>query len=87
MAMKDDDIIELLADFEHDRWSRWQKYLFSKCIVNVDGSLTIPKELVDRWARQMDTDYDNLSEQEKNSDRKEAIRIIKCIEKMRTSDD
>ena len=48
MAMKDDDIIELLADFEHDRWSRWQKYLFSKCIVNVDGSLTIPKELVDR---------------------------------------
>jgi len=87
MAMKDDDIIELLADFEHDRWSRWQKYLFSKCIVNVDGSLTIPKELVDRWARQMDTDYDNLSEQEKNSDRKEAIRIIKCIEKRRTSDD
>lgn len=87
MAMKDDDIIELLADFEHDRWSRWQKYLFSKCIVNVDGSLTIPKELVDRWARQMDTDYDNLSEQEKNSYRKEAIRIIKCIEKMRTSDD
>ncbi len=87
MVMKDDDIIELLADFEHDRWSRWQKYLFSKCIVNVDGSLTIPKELVDRLVRQMDTDYDNLSEQEKNSDRKEAIRIIKCIEKSRTSDD
>lgn len=87
MAMKDDDIIELLADFEHDRWSRWQKYLFSKCIVNVDGSLTIPKELVDRWVRQMDTDYDHLSEQEKNSVRKEAIRIIKCIEKKRTSDD
>lgn len=35
----------------------------------------------------MDTDYDHLSEQEKNSDRKEAIRIIKCIEKRRTSDD
>ena len=87
MAMKDDDIIELLADFEHDRWSRWQKYLFSKCIVNVDGSLTIPKDLVDRWVRQMYTDYDHLSEQEKNSVRKEAIRIIKCIEKKRTSDD
>ena len=77
--MKDNDIIEKLADFEHDRWSRWQKHLFSKCIINKDGSLTIPKEFVDRWTRQMETDYINLSEQEKDSDRKEAMRIIKCI--------
>ena len=75
MAMKDDDIIELLADFEHDRWSRWQKYLFSKCIVNVDGSLTIPKKLVDRWARQMDTDYDNLSEQKKTLIEKKQLEL------------
>ena len=55
-----DDLIELLADFEHDRWSRWQKYLFNKCIINSDGTLTIPKDLVDRWSRQMITDYENL---------------------------
>ena len=77
--MKDNNIIEKLADYEHDRWSRWQKHLFSKCIINKDGSLTIPKEFVDRWTRQMETDYINLSEQEKDSDRKEAMRIIKCI--------
>lgn len=77
--MKNDDMIELLADFEHDRWSRWQKYLFSKCIVNSDGTLTIPKELVDRWTRQMNTNYKNLPEEEKNSDRREARRIIECI--------
>ncbi len=77
--MKNDDMIELLADFEHDRWSRWQKYLFSKCIVNSDGTLTMPKELVDRWTRQMNTNYKNLPEEEKNSDRREARRIIECI--------
>ena len=78
--MKNEEIIELLAGFEHDRWSRWQKYLFSKCIVNNDGSLTIPKELVKRWNRQISTNYNSLTEQEKDSDKKETIRIIKCIE-------
>lgn len=77
--MKNDDIIELLAAFEHDRWSRWQKYLFNKCIVNEDETLTIPKELVNRWTRQINTDYKDLSEKEKDSDRKEAIRIMECI--------
>lgn len=47
--MRKNDIIEKLAAYEHDRWSRWQKYLFSKCINNQDGGLTIPKEFVDRW--------------------------------------
>lgn len=74
-----DDIIEKLADYEHDRWARWQKYLFSKCMIHQDGSLTIPKEFVDRWTRQVNTDYIDLSEREKDSDRKEAIRIIECI--------
>lgn len=87
ITMKNDDIIELLAEFEHDRWSRWQKYLFIKCIVNDDGTLTIPKELVNRWTRQINTNYKNLSEREKDSDRKESIRIIKCIEKRRISDE
>ena len=74
------DVIEILAQYEHDRWSRWQRYLFSKCKVNKDGSLTIPKEFVERWARQMNTEYNNLLESEKASDRIEAKRIIKCME-------
>lgn len=72
-------IVDKLADYEHDRWSKWQKYLFSKCIFNKDGNLIIPKEYVDRWTRQMNTNYDNLSNEEKNSDIKEANRIIECI--------
>jgi len=76
-----DNIIDKLASYEHNRWSRWQKYLFTKCIINKDGSYTIPKEFVDRWTRQMNTRYIDLSEQEKDSDKKEAIRILNCIKK------
>ena len=46
------ELVERLATVEHDRWSRWQAYLFSKCIKNEDGSLTIPKESVEHWQRQ-----------------------------------
>ena len=75
----EEKLIEALADFEHDRWSRWQKHLFSKCIKNEDGSYTIPKEYVERWNRQINTKYSDLSEEEKESDRREAKRIIQCI--------
>ena len=74
--MKNNDIIEKLAAYEYDRWSRWQKHLFSKCMINQDGSLTIPKAFVDRWSRQINTNYIDLSSKEKDSERKEAIRII-----------
>lgn len=79
--MENNNLIELLADYEHDRWSRWQKYLFDKCIKNDDGSLTIPKQLVDRWSRQINTNYGNLSAEEQSSDKKEADRILKILKK------
>ena len=78
--MENKNLIELLANYEHDRWARWQKYLFSKCIKNDDGSLTIPKEYVNRWNRQINTDYNDLSIEEQLSDKKEAIKIIEIVE-------
>ncbi len=76
-----EEIIEKLANYEHDRWSRWQKHLFSKCLKNEDGSMTIPKEFVDRWNRQINTSYFDLSNEEQESDKKEAIKILKIIKK------
>jgi hypothetical protein len=70
---------ELLADLCHKQWSGWMEYLFSKCENNSDGSVTIPKEFVDRWKRQLSTDYDNLSEKEKDSDRIEADKFLKLF--------
>lgn len=76
---KDKDLIELLSKKEHDRWAKWQKHVHSCCTSNEDGSLTIPKEKVDRWERQIKTDYDNLSEQEKDSDRRQVLETLKTI--------
>ncbi len=63
--------IEAAAAIEHERWSGWMKYLFSKCEPIVEGAL-IPLDSVAHWTRQIQTPYAELSEREKESDRKEA---------------
>ena len=41
-AMK--EFIEEGANLEHDRWARWQKYMFSKGTVDEAGVFHLPKE-------------------------------------------
>ena len=55
------------------------KYLFSVSKKNEDGSITIPKDKVKRWERQLKTDYEDLSNKEKESDRKEVRKFMKVI--------
>lgn len=74
-----DNLRERLAADEHDRWARWQRYLHSCCEQNPDGSITIPAVLVERWERQIITPYEDLSEAEKESDRREADRILQLL--------
>jgi hypothetical protein len=74
--MTQENLIELLADKEHDSWSRWMQYLFSKCEVNPDGSLTIPSGYVAALQKQIDTPYSQLSEREKQYDRDEVALIL-----------
>lgn len=70
------ELVETLADIAHQQWSGWMEYLFSKSIYNADGSVTIPAPLVERWQRQRITPYAALPENEKESDRKEAARVL-----------
>lgn len=76
----EEDIIEKLADNEHNRWTNWQKYVHSKCIRNQDGSLTIPKEYVEHWEYEINTKYKDLQENIKESDRKEVIQVLKILD-------
>lgn len=71
---------EDFASQAHEQWSHWMKYLFKVSEENEDGSVTIPKELVDRWKRQMDTHFLNLSEQERKSDYEQADKYLKLLE-------
>lgn len=72
-------LTEELADLAHRQWARWMEYLFEKSTLNEDGTVTIPKWAVDRWKRQVNTEYKDLPEEEKESDRNEARRVIEAI--------
>ena len=70
---------EELAALSHEQWSGWMKYLFTKCRTRDNREVVIPKWAVERWQRQMVTLYADLPEDEKNSDREEADRILAII--------
>lgn len=75
-------IKELLADLCHRQWSGWMVYLFSKGEIDENGNWIMPVWAVERWTRQMKTPYSELSENEKDSDRKEAEKIIAIINEL-----
>lgn len=70
------ELSQVFADYVHKSWSKWMRYLFQQSTRNEDGTVTIPKEFVDRWTRQMDTNYEDLSASEQLSDIDEAYEII-----------
>ena len=47
-----DELKEKLAEFAHSQWTGWMVYMFNKCCINADGTMTIPRWAVDRWGRQ-----------------------------------
>lgn len=74
-----EDLRERLASVSHDIWSHWTRWQFEVCQKQEDGSIVIPADKVDRWSRQMYTDYKDLSEREKDSDREQADKILRVL--------
>lgn len=70
---------EILAELAHAQWSGWMEYLFSKGVLNEDGTWTMPAWAVERWKRQTETPYADLSFDEKESDRKEADKFLLAL--------
>lgn len=77
--VKGETLKEDLSNLAHEQWSGWMQYLFEKSIKNEDGTVTIPAWAVERWERQINTPYSELSEQEQNSDRNEADKFLEVI--------
>lgn len=72
-------LIEILADIEHKKWSNWQSHLHSLCVKNEDGSLTIPKEIVEHFNYEINTNYNNLPNHIQEYDREEVKKILNGI--------
>lgn len=79
--MDKEKLLEEFAQYSHDSWSKWMRYLFGKCTALKDGSFLISSNDAKRWIRQMRTEYMNLPENEKISDRSEGQKIINIFEK------
>jgi len=73
---KDSDLLIKIAEIQHDIWSHWMTYLFEVSSSNEDGSVTIPSEKVERWKRQMNNNYHELSASEQKSDIEQAQKVL-----------
>ena len=62
-------IRERLAALEHEQWAHWTRYLLDH----------LTPENVERWRRQIDTPYEELSEPEKQSDIEWADRVLEFM--------
>lgn len=78
-TLRSPEMIEALAAIEHERWAHWQAYLHGQCELLDDGSLRIPAELAERWTRQIQTRFEDLTEQEKESDRDQVREYLSVI--------
>lgn len=79
------ELREKLAALAHEQWSGWMEHVFRRCeampgtITGEVAPVVIPLWAVENWGRQMLTPYAELSEEEKDSDRKEADRVLKLL--------
>lgn len=76
------ELNEQLASIQHKIWAHWMQYLFSVSIQNLDGSITIPKDKVERWKRQASTSYESLPQDEKKSDKEQAEKVLALLDSM-----
>jgi ADP-ribose pyrophosphatase len=63
-------LIERLAELEHEQWSAWTRHFLN------EGS----PENIERWRRQLETPYSQLTEEEKEADRVWARKVLQCTE-------
>ena len=69
MEFKKDLELTKKAEQAHEIWAHWMKYFFTKCSpTGPNGTLLIPADLEKRWKRLMNTDFKDLTDQEKKSD-------------------
>lgn len=78
-------ITRMMADYVHRNWSHWMKHFFTKGMPMYGPSdnqrgYYLSGEYAERWRRQMETPYEELSPEEQESDRKIAGEMIAAMD-------
>lgn len=68
-----------LANYAHEAWRGWMRYLFELSKDSPNGEVVIPAPLVQRWTRQINTAYDHLPEAKRDSDLREADKMLEIM--------
>ncbi len=68
--LKSPELLERLAEVEHDQWVRWSK--------EIAASEHISGERIERW-RKYWVSYRNLSEKDKEKDREWARKVLAVL--------
>jgi transcriptional regulator with XRE-family HTH domain len=71
MSDSDDVLLETLATLEHEQWAHWTRHML----------YNLTPENIARWRQQIDTPYAHLSDQEKESARQWARKIITILQR------
>ena len=71
------ELMEKLADIEHTRWGDWQSWCHKILRENCPSEKL--EKVLERWDRQIKTNYKDLSEEEKDSDREQVFRYFNLI--------
>ena len=79
-------VVEEVADAVHAVWANWMRYQFSIGQFNDDGTWTMPRWAVERWTRQMNTDYRDLPKDERASDIDIAAQYIDLIHSVESAE-
>ena len=81
ISVDNEELVEILADIEHERWSSWMCHQFENWT----------DENIERWKTQMVTPYNDLPEHSKESDRNEVrktlVAIIEYARRLKGQDD
>lgn len=85
---KKEELRERLAELEHKQWSHWTKYMLDELygLFDLDtlNRNCKPVQSLRRWQKQMKTEYKDLTEKEKDSDREWADKVLeKAIAEMK----
>lgn len=72
------ELREQLAAIEHERWADWQKYCHR--VLRDNNPSPEQGDILERWDRQIETPYADLTELEKQSDREQVDRYWHLIQ-------
>ena len=78
---------ERLAELEHEQWAHWAKHMLGILKPLFGGMPTEPefqraRIALERWERQIEAPYYDLTEEERDSDREWADRVIAVLEEL-----